>query len=270
MEKKNKKSGSRTFIILVFIIALLAVAAYFIFFFHPQEKKSDTDQKKAVETQAATEFDVTPADDEDVRLVSDALNGVWASYTDKGVPFTYSFSEDGSVRYKKDGENAVDYTYTFEDGFLTIKNDKKSFVYQCSKDAVGMMARMQYGEWKSAFSEMGEKITDFNGCVYIVDDLMYLGSICLCRDDSIKNFKVTSLEGDWLGAVGDTINFASDGSYTYVQNAEEYHGTYQVDPDKKLLNIVINNHSTDYDEEKWGLDGRVFHIDDQYYFKVSE
>lgn len=269
MKQKQKKGGSKVFFAVVILIALAAIAVYFIFFFHPQNASSDNSDKKPAATQAATEFVITPCDKEDEAIFTEALPGVWTSYTKDGVPYTYNFKEDGSVRYKKDGENAVDYTYTFKDGLLTIKGSEKNFVYQCSKDAVGMMTKLRNGQWQNLFAETAEEIPDFNGCVYIVDDVMYMGSVCLCRDDSLSGFETTSLEGDWLGAAGDTISFASDGTYTYVCNAEEVNGSYAVDEDKNTLTIKLSK-ETVYEKDHWGLDGRVFHIENQYYFKLTK
>ena len=269
MNEKKKGSGRAFFIVLI-LLALAAIAVYFIFFHHPNTKNADDSSKKPAATETATEFTITPCDDEDAKIFADSLVGVWSSYTKKGEPYTYSFDKDGSVRYKKDGENAVDYTYTFKDGLLTIKGAEKSCVYRCSKDAVGMMAKLNYGEWKTLFEKTAEELPGFNGCVYIADDIMYLGTVCLCRDDRLEGFENSTLEGDWIGVSGDTISFAADGSYTYVENAETYYGNYTVDYDKKKLGITLNGKTTDYAGDKWGLDGRVFHIDKQYYFKLAK
>ncbi len=269
MEKKKKNNG-RIFYIILAVIACLVIAVYFIFFHRPHSKNDTSAASKAPATTAATEFVITPGDAEDEQLFRKSLIGAWSSYTKDGEAYTYTFDQDGSVRYKKEGENAVDYSYTFKDGLLTIKGGEKDFVYQCSKDAVGMMANLQQGAWKNLFSKTAEKIPGFNGCVYIVDDFMYMGTVCLCRDDRLDGFDLKSIDGDWLGVMGDTIRFDKDGKYTYVNNAEKARGEYVADFDKKTLTITLNGKSTEYDADCWGLNGRVFRIENQYYFKLSK
>lgn len=232
------------------------------------KKESDSD-KKTVETQAATEFTVTPADEEECAAFAKNLVGVWTSYTEQGEPYTYTFNKDGSVQYKQEGKNPKEYTYTFEDGMLTVKNDKTTHVYQCSKDAVDMMARLHNGEWQNNVFLMAEKIPDFGGCVYIEDDILYMADKCMCKESSLNSFDGKSIEGDWVGVIGDTVNFAADGSYTYVKNADTFKGTYTVDFKKYTLDITINGTTNKHDKKTWGISGRVLHIGKQYYFKLS-
>ena len=267
--KKEQKKKSIAVVVIVVILAAVAIAAYFLFFNGKGTNKDADNKAKTVEKQPATEFSVTPCDEEDIALFTKTLEGVWTSYTEEGVAFTYTFNKDGSIRYKKDGADAEDYSYTFKDGLLTVKGGKRPHVYQLSKDAVGMMARMHNGEYQNYFAIYAEKVPNFGGCVYITDDILYLGDICLCKDSSMSRFDGKSIEGDWIGAVGDTVNFASDGSYTYIKNADTYKGTYQADLAKKTLDITISGKTNHHDKDTWGISGRTLHIGKQYYFKLS-
>jgi hypothetical protein len=265
MEKK-KNNRIAVIIVAIIIIAAAAVAVYFIL--SNQSQKKSAAKSANTSTESATEYVITSCDEEDEKLFPEAIIGSWSSYTKDGVAYSYSFDKDGGVRYTKDGEDPADYTYTFGDGYLTIKTDKKSFVYQLSPDAAGMMARMKYGEWNRLFAAEAEKTPDFNGCVYIVDDIMYFGSVCLCRSDRLDAGDNDSLVGDWIGASGDTLTFSSDGSYTYVENAEKYNGDYTVDYDSNELTLTLGDTTTKSTEGMWGLNGRVFNIGKQYYFKL--
>ena len=270
MEQKKKTGKAKVLIGVVIVLALAAGIVYFLFFHRGAENNKNDASGDTKETVAATEFVITPCDKEDEELFIKALPGSWSSYTAEGKLYTYTFEEDGSVRYKKDGENAVDFTYTFSDGLLTIKGSDKDFVYQCSKDAVGMMAKLHNGEWQSVFAKAGETIPDFNGCIYIVDDVMYMGSVCLCNDSTLDEYEGTSLEGEWLGVKGDTIKFNADGSYNYVENAESYYGSYVYDEDKHELSLTLGETTTKYTDSMWGLEGRFFNIGMKYYFKLTK
>lgn len=263
-----KQSGKK---ISAVIRSLLVITTVLWTLFSVSGCASDSSAKEetTVETQAPTEFSVTPADDKDVESFSKNLIGTWLSYTEEGKAYTYTFNKDGSLLFKQDGKDDQKYTYTFEDGLLSVKNSKHTHVYQCSKDAVGMMARLHNGEWQNDFVVMAEKIDNFGGCVYITDDIMYMGEKCLCKDSSIKSFDGKSLEGEWVGVVGDTVSFASDGSYTYVKNADTFNGSYAVDFKKVTLDITIGEKTNHHDKDTWGLDGRILHIGKQYYFKLS-
>ena len=268
MTKSEKKSGKNTILIIVVLLVIAAAAVYFIFFRNGgltggSEKKNNT-----AETQKATEFSITPADEEDAALFTDSLVGVWTSYTEEGEPYTYSFEKDGSLHYQQEGKDSKEYTYSFEDGLLTVKDSKRTHVYQLSKDAVGMMARLHNGEWQNDFAIIAEDIPNFGGCVYIADGIMYLGDKCMCKNDALDDFDGKSLEGEWVGVVGDTVDFAADGSYTYIKNADTFKGSYAVDFDKNTLDITINGTTNAHDKDSWGISGRVLHIGKQYYFKV--
>ena len=271
MEEKKKFGSAKVIISIILILAIAGAAVYFIFF---NNKNHNNDQKasnsKTTQTEFQIDYTITPCDKEDAELFEKALPGSWSSYNGDGVPFTYIFDEDGSVRYKKDGENAKDFTYSFKDGMLTIKGAEKSFVYQCSKDAVGMMAKMPYGSWQAMFAEIAKTIPDFNGCIYIVDDIMYMGSICLVNDKNLDGYDSKTLEGEWVGVKGDTIRFDADGGYTYVGSGDTYHGTYKVDADEQQLYLTLNGKTTQYSKDKWGLDGRFFHIGNTYYIKLAK
>lgn len=270
MKENNSKKKILVVVAIILVAAIAAAAVIWIFNSNNDRKNAADDEKKTAATQIASKkISVTPCDEEDAQIFSDSLTGAWSSYTKDGVAFTYTFEDDGTVHYKKDGENAEEYTYTFEDGLFSIKSAEKNFVYQCSKDAVGMMADYDYGAVKNFFAEKEEEIPDFNGCVYIADDFMYLGTVCLCRDDKLGGFDGTTIEGDWLGVSGDTVHFSSDGKYVYRDGGADYNGTYSVDDEKKVLTITLTN-TTEYDKTKWGIEGRVLHIDNRYFFKVSK
>lgn len=275
MEKKSPKENSaenatvhskaKIIAIVAVILAVVAAAAVIIIM---NSRPDQTDKKeKAQKKQEKEVVTVTPCDAEDEKIFSDSLIGKWSSYTKDGVAFTYSFDKDGTAHYKKDGENAIEYTYTFEDGIFTIKGADKNFAYLCSKDAVGMAANHHYGAIQTMYAEKAEEIPDFNGCVYISDDFMYLGTVCLCKDDKLAGFDNNTIEGDWLGVKGDTVSFSADGSYSYHDDGEEYNGQYSVNSADGALSITLRN-KTDFSKDKWGIDGRVLHIDKQYYFKV--
>lgn len=261
-----KKSKAKVIVIVLIVLIVAAAAIFAVVTFTNRQKQ---DAKKTVPTEAATEITITPADKEDSELFLKALPGTWSSYTKEGVAYTYTFEENGTVHYKKNGENAVDYTYVLKDDLLTIKGSQKSFVYQLSKDAVGMMANLHYGQIKNLFAKSEETIRDFNGCVYINDDFLYLGTVCMIRDDKVKTDDA-SLEGDWLGVVGDKLTFNANGSYDYLDNSEKYKGKYTVSEDGKQLTLTLSGNTNDYDDTLWGINGRVLHIKNQYYFKLSE
>lgn len=263
-----KKSGKKI-IAVIQILLVISTAVCALFIVSGCSSGNSEKDETTVETQAPTEFSVTPADDKEIESFSKNVIGTWQSYTEKGKAYTYTFNKDGSLLFKQDGMADQKYTYSFKDGLLTVKNSKHTHVYQCSRDAVGMMARLHNGEWQNDFVTMAEKIDNFGGCVYIEDDIMYMGEKCLCRDSSIKKFDGKSIEGDWVGAVGDTVNFAADGSYTYVKNADKYSGKYAVDFKKYTLDITIGQRSNHHDKDSWGISGRILHIGKQYYFKLS-
>ena len=270
-QQKKKHTGVIAAVIL--ILAIAAVVGYFLFFhnggvFTDKTKKSDSISTEA-ETQKPTVLEITPCDKEDEDMMSKSLVGKWYSYTEQGVPFTYTFDKNGTALYQKEGKKPVEFTYTFKDGLLTLVNPKKTYVYQCSKDAVGMMARMQNGQWQYNFNELAKKIPHFSGCVYILDDIMYLGDECLCGSDTIHQSSGESLVGEWVGVVGDVVTFDADGSYNYVNHTSEFKGTYDVDFDKQTLAITINGKTNDHDKDQWGLDGRVLRVGKQYYFRAS-
>lgn len=229
-------------------------------------EKKDTSKASAPATVAATEFVITACTADEAADFQKNLVGSWSSYNKDGVAYTYIFDDKGGVSYQKDGEDAVAYTYAFEKDYLTIKSDKKSFVYQCSRDAVGMMAKLKDGEWQNAYADVETRVEGFNGCVYIDGDILYLGSVCLCRTDKL-NSENMSVEGEWIGAVGDVIAFNADGSYHYTDHATEYDGSYTVDLKKNELALTLAGKTTNYTKGMWGLAGIVFHIGNQYYFK---
>lgn len=264
---KKSNSVGKIVVILV-IIAVIAVAAVLVVM-NLNKNQENKGSDKPVATQAATEITITPADQEDSELFLKSLPGTWSSYTKDGVAYTYTFEEDGSVHYKKDGENASDFTYTVEKGIFTIKRSDRSFAYQLSKDAVTMMADLNYGQIKNLFAKTEETIHDFNGCVYIADDVMYMGTVCLFRDKGIKSDDA-SLEGEWLGVVGDRLTVNADGTFNYINNAEKTKGELSVGDDGKTLIHKLGDKSTEFDETEWGIKGNVLHIQKQYYFKLSD
>ena len=251
------------------LIGMIVAAALFILSLTACGGSGKKEEASSVPTEAATEYVITPAGSDEIQRFSEALVGSWSSYTKDGVAYTYDFDADGGVRYQKDGEEAENFTYTLENDRLTITTDKKSFVYQCSKDAVDMMAKLHNGEWQQLYANTEKSITDFNGYVYIENDILYLGSVCLCRTDSLKTGDEPSVVGEWLGAAGDKIIFGEDGSYLYIDNATEYNGTYTVDFENQKLTLILADNTTAYTKSMWGLDGRVFHIGKQYYFKIK-
>lgn len=270
---QQKKKNTGVIVAVILILAIAAVAGYFLFFhnggvFTDKSKKTDSIATEA-ETQKPTLMEITPCDKEDEEMMLKSLVGKWYSYTDQGVPYTYTFDKNGTALYQKEGKKDVEFTYTFKDGMLTLVNSKKTYVYQCSKDAVGMMANTQNGKWQYNFNELAKETPNFSGCVYILDDIMYLGDDCLCGEDTIHQSSGDSLIGEWIGVVGDVVTFNVDGSYNYINHATEFNGTYEVDFDKQTLAITINGKTNDHDKDQWGLDGRVLRVGKQYYFRAS-
>ena len=274
-DKMKQKAKRKTIIYMVIaLVGSLAIIVGILFYFNikgeEEVKRLEAAEASAAATEAATEFTIVPCTDEEAASLSKGIVGAWSSYNKEGEPYTYSFDKDGKVRYQIHDHDPIDYTYTVKDGYLTIQNDDSKFVYQCSKDAVGMMARLHNGEWQTDFTKIAETVPDFNGCVYIDGDILYLGKVCLCRSDALKDADNAALEGDWVGVIGDTISFKSDGKYEYVENAEKFYGTYTVDNDKQTLTLKLSEEPVVYKKGEWGIDGRVFFIKGRYYFKASK
>ena len=198
----------------------------------------------------------------------DRLVGSWISYYN-GETVTYSY--DGSKATFSDSHgNTTEYDYTVSGDTITLTNGKKTMVYLWTPDAVDFIADHEYGEARQLEADQAGQTENFKGYAYVKSDFLYIGTLCMCREDKLDGFTDTSLEGEWLGAAGDRLSFDADGGYHYKECGLSYDGTYEIDEDADKLTLTLSDDTIVYEDEQWGVSGRVFHINNQYYFRMTD
>ena len=195
------------------------------------------------------------------------IKGEWRSYRgDLGL--TYSFGEDGKAVFADDEGNIGEYTYSFDDGFLTLYNGEKTYVYQWSDIAVNFLCDNQYGEIRNIIALRADEIEDFSGYAYCDGDFLYIGLLNFCRTSKLDTDAGEGLQGRWIGTAGDRLSFGSDGSYAYREYEVDYNGTYSVDDSGDLI-LTLKGQDSVVEKDKWGIEGRTLRISDRYYFRAE-
>ena len=200
------------------------------------------------------------------KTAPDQLNGRWISYS-AGMQVVYEYG-DGKATFSDANGNESAYDYVIEDDRVILTNEDKRQVYLWTPDAVTLMSEHEYGEVGQIMSDEAEKTEDFAGYIYVEGDYLYVGRLCMCREDRLDGFDDTSIVGRWTGCAGDLVTFTADGGYHYRDYGFDYDGKYAVDGDN--LKLTLGDQTTLLRDAEWGVSGRVLHIRNQYYFRNTD
>lgn len=196
--------------------------------------------------------------------------GSWVSYP-KGNKVTYTFDDDGCAIFLNAEGNGSEYHYEVEGDRIIMTSGEKRRIYIWSERALTFLADNQYGEISHLTALIREKIEDFSGYMYVKDDYLYLGMLCMCRTEQMSGFDDDSLVGNWTGADGDRVTFTADGAYSYIEYGIEYNGTYSIDEenDRLILSLPGTDDSV-LTGVQWGVGGRVLHLGKHYYYRDTD
>ena len=223
---------------------------------------SSTESKDSPATQAVGETIRTVG----TEAQADLLIGKWVSYLD-GLRFTAEYTADGSLTYIDANEDVYEYTYTVEGDRVTLTKDNKRQDYLWTADALTFILDHRSGEAEQLIYEGSSVIEDMSGYIYVNGDFLYIGKMCMCRESALDGAEDQTLAGTWIGAEGDKVVFDAEGGYHYRQFSEDFDGEYIYDEAAGTLKLIMSNKSNTYSGEEWGIEGRVLHIKNMYYFR---
>ena len=196
---------------------------------------------------------------------SNLLPGSWVSYYN-GTKLIYEFTGDGKAIFSNEKGNKSEFEYSVDGSTVTLTSGEYSHIYYWSSKAKTFLSDHQYGEWQQLIADEANDTPGFSGYIYVDGDLLYMGSITMCKESAVDISDEVDFVGDWTGAGGDKLTFKKDGSYYYKDYGLEYNGSYELDENTGSLNLILEGDKTTVTSEQWGIEGRVLHINDQYYF----
>ena len=195
------------------------------------------------------------------------FTGSWVSYPN-GNKITYTFDDDGCAIFLNDEGEGSEYHFEIEDDRIVMTSGEKRRVYIWSPRAVTFIADYQYGEAANITELIREQIRDFGGYMYVRDDYLYIGRLCMCLKERLESDDDDSIVGSWAGADGDTVTFTADGGYHYRDQGLDYDGTYEIDRDADRL--ILSLPGTDdsvLTGSAWSVKGRLLRLGKHYYFR---
>lgn len=266
MEKKSKSSArtpdKRTILIIsAVILATAVVIALVILLSH----------KPAEKAPAAPSPTVAPLDESLLHgepAKAELFTGTWISYAN-GSQLTYTYDDDGCAIFRHENGSVSEYHYEIQDDRVIQTRGDKRQVYIWSPVAITFFTDRTYGESSDITYQIGERIGDFAGFMYVKGDYLFIGRLCMCREEAAHaSDGNTSLEGVWTGTSGDRVTFTADGQYHYREKGVDYDGTYSCNEAEHKLYLTLEGEGTSVlSDTEWGIDGRVLHLQSHYYFR---